>query len=153
MKGGAQTRLAQQVEHVVVRGLHLHVVGLRGLVLLLRDGAVFEQPPNALQVGARLLEGRAAGIDLQPHVARVQLGKQLAAPHLLPLRHGDRKELSRELEGQIDGIVGGGQTDEIAVDEGRITCRLGLDRTHGIGRGDVAAAAAAQQRHEAEEEQ
>ena len=152
VEGCREAGILEQVERILVGRLHLHEVRPRSLVLLLRNGPVVEQPPDTLEVGTGLLIGRAVGVDLQLDVARVELGKQFAPLHLLALRDGDREHLPREFEGQIDGIVGCGQTDEILVDDRRIGCRLGLDRTHCIHRRGFAAPAAAQRQQKKQNE-
>ncbi len=75
-----------------------------------------QQAPRPVEPRARLLEARPRRLDLQLHVARIEFGQQLAAPHGLTLRHGYRLYLTGYLESHVRSVVGRRQTGEIAVD-------------------------------------
>ena len=95
---------------------------------------------HALLLRAGLLEGRARRRHLQLDVPGVQFGEQRPFLHALPLRDGNVEDLPRHLESEVHGIVGGGHTGKILVDDACARGCRDLHGTHRLGSRGFAAA-------------
>ena len=91
------------------------------------------RPLHALLLRTGLLERGTGGRHLQLDVAGVELGQQSTPPHPLALRHGQLRELARELESEGHCIVGRGHPCEILTQKPGAGSLGDLDRTHGRG--------------------